>query len=172
MFLIGRVGMTQNNVGNTISVAEDAAEAIFGTYSDLDYAYYLWGEWGETGSAADDLHEGVDLQRENSSGYAGYYAVYCTTPGGTITKSDSVGVNVYDPILEVTISYQHLSNRQYSVGDTVNIGDTLGYQNTTDGHVHCQVCSHEECDIVHASQNDMTLTCDNPYATLFIHLFW
>lgn len=168
-----RVGATESNISSTVLAAKHAATTVFRTSLYLDYSYYLWGEWGERYDNDYAIHEGVDFQKENASGNVIVANVYCSTPNAYVTRADSVGFNVWDPILGVTINYQHLSNLQYAVGDTIPYGAFIGQQNLSDRHVHIQVCDDYKCKKVHTGfDTEMTLVCDSPYGVLIFHNPW
>jgi len=130
--------------------------------------YNLWGEWGECSNPT-YIHEGVDIKCTTDS----TSAVRALSPGLVvyIDREDKF-LNVYDSNLGITVNYQHLSDipedfTAYST--TISKGDLIGYQNTTDNHIHFQTCNHYQCTSVHTCYGD-TLTCIRPYYYLYYYL--
>ncbi len=136
---------------------------------NLRFSYYLFGEWGECFDYW-GLHEGVDLQCKTDE----TREVKAIAPGQIVyINRSSKYLNVYDPGLGVTYNYQHLSNIPYdlSVGDEIETYDPIGTQNSSDKHIHVQVCNHTECTNVHTGyDHDYNLECIIPYFYMIWYL--
>lgn len=162
-------GTTNSNINTLCYHAKMLAMKIFKQTSSasLNYDYYMFGEnYGATHS--DWAHEGIDMQY-----YAGA-SVYAPISGVVVYSSSSKGqVNIYNENLGITMNFQHLSGvagtTTLKEGQTVAQGQFLGYQNSSDNHVHVQVCDGScevngdgICEHVHSGQ-DTQLLCDAPY---------
>lgn len=158
---------TENTISNIVNSAKAGAQNIFDssyTYPNLRYSYYLFGEWGEDPGYENWCHEGVDMKHAVTSTASVYSPI-----SGVVSKSSSSGkyVNIYNSSLGITMNFQHLNDVQGTTtlaeGEPVEAGQYLGKQNTTDQHVHVQVCSHSNCTSVHSGR-DLTLNCISPYS--------
>ncbi len=161
------VNTTESTISGIVTDAKAGARKIFNNYSlnypDIRYSYYICGEWGEDPGYENWCHEGVDLKNAVSPTAAVYSPI-----SGVVSKSSTSGkyVNIYNSSLGITMNFQHLNNvdgtGKLLEGQPVSAGQFLGNQNTTDGHVHVQVCTHASCTSVHSGR-DLTLVCIKPY---------
>ncbi len=161
------VNTTDSTISGIVSDAKAGARKIFKNstlnYPNIQYSYYLCGEWGEDPGYENWCHEGVDLKNAVSPTAAAYSPI-----SGVVSLSSTSGkyVNIYNSSLQITMNFQHLNNIDGTgallEGKSVSSGQYLGNQNTSDGHVHVQVCSHPNCQSVHSGR-DLTLNCIKPY---------
>jgi len=158
------VDTTERTINSVISGAKSIAQTIFNTtasYSTIRYSYYyLCGEWGEDAGRENWCHEGIDMKHATNATAAVYSPI-----SGYVSKSSTSGkyVNIYNASLGITVNIQHLNNLDGTLveGSYVKAGQFLGNQNTSDGHVHLQVCTHTECASVHSGR-DLDLICTRP----------
>lgn len=136
------------------------------SHPDIHYSYYLWGEWGEIAGRETWCHEGVDFRNIVTSTAPAY-----NLRRGYVQKSSISGkyVNIWDPFRNTTVNYQHLNSIDglgaLREGQFVDYLQFLGNQNTTDTHVHVQVCGHGACQEIHSGK-DLNLIRINPYSAL------
>ncbi len=160
------VDNTERTINSVISGAKSIAQTIFNTtafYSTIRYSYYyLCGEWGEDAGRENWCHEGIDMKHATNATAAVYSPI-----SGYVSKSSTSGkyVNINNASLGITVNIQHLNNLDGTgtlvEGSYVKAGQFLGNQNTSDGHVHLQVCTHTECASVHSGR-DLDLICTRP----------
>lgn len=159
------VNTTESTINSVVAGAKSIAQTIFKTtasYSTICYSYYLCGEWGEDTGRENWCHEGIDMQHTTKTTAAVYSPI-----SGYVSKSSTSGkyVNIYNAALGITVNIQHLNNLDGTgtlvEGSYVEAGQYLGNQNTTDCHVHLQVCTHTECTVVHSGR-DLNLECERP----------
>lgn len=157
------VDTTEDTIDEVVSGAESIAERVFdSTTNTIRSSYYLCGEWGEDPGYENWCHEGIDMQNRTVSTASVYSPI-----SGYVSKSSTSGkyVNIYNEELGITVNFQHLNNVDGTgdlvEGSYVEEGQYLGNQNTTDNHVHMQVCTHTECTSVHSGR-DLTLHCERP----------
>jgi len=94
---------------------------------------------------------------------------------GIVTKSSTSGkyVSIYNSDLGITMNFQHLNNIDGTgvllEGQRVVHLQKLGNQNTTNGHIHIQVCNDGsvdnqsgKCTTIHSGSN-LDLVCIKPY---------
>lgn len=161
-------GTIQSNINSKCYYAKMLAMYIFNvtSSSNLGFDYYLFGE--NYGAAHPDwAHEGVDMKYRTG-------AEVRSPIRGVVTYSSTSKkqVNIYDPDRGITMNFQHLNDidgtGDLSEGSQVTRGQILGKQNSTDGHVHVQVCDHKNnnkgCTVVHSGQDsNVILDCIEPY---------
>lgn len=157
------VDTTEDTIDEVVLGAESIAERVFdSTTNTIRSSYYLCGEWGEDPGVENWCHEGIDMQNRTVSTANVYSPI-----SGYVSKSSTSGkyVNIYNEELGITVNFQHLNNVDGTgdlvEGSYVEEGQYLGNQNTTDNHVHMQVCTHTECTSVHSGR-DLTLHCERP----------
>lgn len=159
------VNTTETTINTVVSGAKSIAKTIFNTtstYPTIRYSYYLCGEWGEDAGRENWCHEGIDMRHTTSSTASVYSPI-----SGYVSKSSTSGkyVNIYNENLGITVNIQHLDNVAGTgalvEGSYVSKGQFLGNQNTTDNHVHLQICTHSECTEVHSGRN-LDLSCVRP----------
>lgn len=157
---------TESTINTVVADAKSIAQSIFDSsagYPTIRSSYYLFGEWGEDPGREKWCHEGIDMQHATQTTASVYSPI-----SGYVTRSSTSGkyVNIYNSDLGITVNIQHLDHLDGTdtlvEGSYVFEGQYLGNQNTTNRHVHLQVCNHEECTSVHTGQ-DLNLECVRPY---------
>lgn len=152
---------TTSNIQSIVNSAANAGRYIFNTNTDtLRTNYFLWGEF-DSGLGT---HKGVDLKNATNS-----TAAVRSPITGTVVRSSISGKYINIAINNgCTINFQHLNNITGTTtlleGKPVSLDQYLGNQNTTDGHVHVQVCAHPNCTTIHSSTNYTTLDTISPYS--------
>ncbi|KJS19894.1 MAG: hypothetical protein VR72_16910 [Clostridiaceae bacterium BRH_c20a] len=154
-------------------IAEKLFKTTFnGSSSDpnIRFSYYLWGEWGECYDYY-AVHEGVDFQNKHNLSSE----VYLLTPGKIVLLDRTKKwLSIYDKDLGVTVNYQHLSNIPSNLVQGQELTSAfiqIGTQNSSDRHIHVQVCSHTECQTVHSGYDtSYNLTCIKPYSYLYWYI--
>lgn len=154
--------MNSSTIQSAVDGAANAARYIFNRSNEtLRSNYFLWGEF-DSGLGT---HKGIDLQNLTTP-----TANVRSAVAGVVSKSSTSGKYVNIAMSNgKTMNYQHLNNITGSgllaEGNTVNLNQFLGNQNTTDKHVHVQVCAHSNCTAVHSSTTYTTLETVSPYSS-------
>lgn len=135
---------------------------------NIKFSYNLHGEWNEC-LDPNYIHEGIDILSKVSNQVK-------SVAKGKVVRVDTANnfLCIYNPDLGVTIQYEHLSNIPTTIkvgGPDIVVGQVIGQQNTSDNHIHIQVCTDFECKIIHTC-NDSThiLTCKRPYGFLWWYI--
>ena len=133
-------GYYSDNNGTWIDQRIDAlCKSMFGTTSGVSRWYYLWGEWDN----ALGFHQGVDFSSSNVT------KVY-SSHSGKVTSVDG-RVGIYNSGTGKTYFYQHLQGVAVQKNTYITSGTYLGYQSTTDGHVHFEVQDGETAYMSYAT---------------------
>lgn len=151
---------TEDNISEIVYTAGTLAQDIFGkNILLLDYSYYLYGEWGETGALANAYHEGIDMKLSNGQDAAVYSPV-----NGTVCRVTTTGMNI--TFGDYTLNIQHVTPVDgLQVGDTITRGSLIGTEDTSESHVHAQICQTKSCTAIHSGRNT-TMECIRPYQVI------
>ena len=126
-----------------------------GQNSNLIYDNYLWAEY----DSSIGTHEGVDMRRSNLR------AIRTSLNGEVIfpaaDESNPYGkVCIYNSSYNVTIIFMHMSRISVEAGETIPVGEFIGYQSdvgtTSSSHLHIQVENGRKTGAASGRENNLT----------------
>lgn len=128
-------GTWSDNGGTDVHTSIDSlAESVYGSSSGVTRFYHYWGHWTD----ANKTHQGVDMYKNDGD------SIISAHSGEVVAVGTTGRVGIYNSDDSVTYFYAHMQEIPVGMGDTISVGDVIGYQGSegaNGSHLHFEVRS-------------------------------